>query len=279
MNSGFSFLICTFNGEAFLEQALNSILKTDHNNFEIIVLDDGSNDNTQAILERFSSNKQIKLFRQENQGLGHARNMALRKCQMEWIVTLDQDDLSYPSRLKQYEETIKNNRDTFFIFSHTDIIDENNRVLKKNFVVWDKAGVKIRGKEVFAELILRGCFPGSAYCVRKETIEKIGGWNSQMTVACDYDAFLRLSEVTDFVCTQSTDVAWRSHQNNTQKRSGRRYSEYRSALKSALQSTHAKAILGIAIQFKVMKSIVAEAVKKLLRHLEMLIKSRFRSSK
>ncbi|NQZ66152.1 MAG: glycosyltransferase family 2 protein [Mycoplasmatales bacterium] len=87
----YSILVCAYNAEKFIKECLNSLVSQSINKkeYEIILINDGSNDNTRKIAEKFDD---VKIFNQENQGLSAARNKAIQLSKGEWIVFVDADD-------------------------------------------------------------------------------------------------------------------------------------------------------------------------------------------
>lgn len=258
MISGFSFILCSYNGERFLQEALDSLLSTRYQKFEIIVVDDGSTDATRSLLKRYRRRSRIRIFFQENQGLGSARNTALQHCRYPWIATLDQDDISYPLRLGHYEHLISKKMDLVLIHSPADIIDDAGDIRSREFASWHYSPTVLSSEEAFSALVQKGCFPGSAYAAKKDRIMRIGGWDPAMTVACDYDLFFRLCGKGKFGSTPKAEYAWRTHANNTQMISPRRFEEYRQTLRKASANPLGNMRTKVCIGLKMARSFLGE---------------------
>lgn len=104
----FSVIIPSYNRSALLPKTIESVLDQGFQDFEIIVVDDGSTDNTKETLEPFIRNKQIRYFFKENGERGAARNFGMKKAQGEWAVFLDSDDYWLTNHLECLELYIKN---------------------------------------------------------------------------------------------------------------------------------------------------------------------------
>ena len=107
-----SVIIPTFNTVDFVLRAIESVLNQTYSNFEIIVIDDGSTDDTRLVLEEY---KTIKYFHQENKGLSSARNSGIQKSKGEYLVFLDADDWLEEDALQQNFSVIKNKPDIAFV--------------------------------------------------------------------------------------------------------------------------------------------------------------------
>src|SRR5262249_33550585 len=109
----FSVIVPTFNRAALLVNTLESVFSQRFRDFEIIVVDDGSTDETMDYLH--SLGKQVRVFRQSNWGAGAARNLGARRAQGEYLAFLDSDDLWFPWTLEVYRDVIRERRDPSFI--------------------------------------------------------------------------------------------------------------------------------------------------------------------
>jgi glycosyltransferase involved in cell wall biosynthesis len=121
-----------FNSEKFISEAILSVQNQSYLNWEMIIIDDFSTDNTVKIIQEFTRNdNRIKLFELEkNSGAGAARNFGLNKATGRFIAFLDADDLWKPEKLKIQINFLKTNHQ-FFTFSFYDCIDENGNSLHK----------------------------------------------------------------------------------------------------------------------------------------------------
>ncbi|PWB25288.1 glycosyltransferase family 2 protein [Flavobacterium sp. HTF] len=132
MNDLVSILIPTYNTEKFIRATLQSVQNQTFSNWEMILVDDASTDQTVAIIEQFAQNdNRIKLFRLEkNSGNGFARNIALEKASGKYIAYLDADDLWFPEKLEKQIRFLKT-KNLPFTFSFYDCIDDDGNDLKR----------------------------------------------------------------------------------------------------------------------------------------------------
>ncbi|KAF2336451.1 glycosyltransferase family 2 protein [Flavobacterium daemonense] len=132
MNHLVSILIPTYNTEKFIRETLQSVQNQTYSNWEMILVDDASTDQTVAIIEEFAKNdSRIKLFKLEkNSGNGFARNIALEKASGKYIAYLDADDLWFPEKLEKQIHFLKT-KNLPFTFSFYDCIDDDGNNLKR----------------------------------------------------------------------------------------------------------------------------------------------------
>ena len=130
-NFFFSIMICSYNSEKYISETLDSIIAQSFKKWEIIIVDDGSTDNSTRIIENYTNkDEKSKLIKQKNQGLASARNTAIRNSNSDWIVIIDHDDKFNIDRLQnQYEDIIKN-PDCKLLFGDSMLFDAFN--FKKN---------------------------------------------------------------------------------------------------------------------------------------------------
>ena len=117
----------TYNNGKYIKQAIDSIYIQNYENMEIIVVDDGSTDNTKEIVKSY---KDIKYFYTEHGGISHARNIALENSEGEYIAFCDSDDYWLPGKISAQMQYFKENPDCEIVFTKYRNIFEND-VLKK----------------------------------------------------------------------------------------------------------------------------------------------------
>ncbi|NOZ45189.1 MAG: glycosyltransferase [Chlorobi bacterium] len=129
-NPKFSIIIPTYNRAEFIEKTINSVLNQTYENFEIIIVDDGSTDNTKEIVTSIND-KRIKYYRKENAERGAARNFGVKKAQGDYITFLDSDDVLYPIHFQEaYNLILSNNTPNIFHLAY-EIKSENGKILNK----------------------------------------------------------------------------------------------------------------------------------------------------
>lgn len=144
----FSIIIPVYNVEKFLEKCLNSILNQDYDDYEVIVINDGSTDNSRNILKNYENNKKITIIDEENQGLSAARNNGIKKAKGDYLLFVDSDDYVAPGFLKHLSHLSVNNYD-LIKFQYEEVYEDKN-ISKKDSFKLDK---EISGQDYFLEKV------------------------------------------------------------------------------------------------------------------------------
>ena len=123
-----SVLIPVYNGERYLKEALNSVIEQTYKNLEIVIINDGSVDQTESIIHDFSDSR-IKYFKNvSNLGLIKTLNLGLGLCTGEFVARFDADDVMHPERIEKQVSYLKENADVAVVGSHWRYINENGDV-------------------------------------------------------------------------------------------------------------------------------------------------------
>jgi glycosyltransferase involved in cell wall biosynthesis len=178
-------IIPTFNRAERLRDAIESIRAQTHVNWELIVVDDGSSDNTEEIVQSFSDDR-IHYIKQENRGVSAARNAGIAKARGELIAFLDSDDRWEPRKLEVQKKFFDLNPD-----AHICQTEE----------VWIRNGVRVNPKKkhakpsgwIFKECVPLCCVSPSAVMMRREVFDMIGVFDESLLSCEDYDLWLRAS--------------------------------------------------------------------------------------
>ena len=120
----FSVVIPLYNKANYIQNCLKSVLKQTHKEFEVILVNDGSTDGSEAVVERFQDSR-IRLVHQENKGASAARNKGVSLAKHEWIALIDADDYWYPNHLEELQNTIEQ-------FPKADVVCNNYEILLDN---------------------------------------------------------------------------------------------------------------------------------------------------
>jgi glycosyltransferase involved in cell wall biosynthesis len=208
-----SVVICTYNGERYLEQTVESVLTQTHGNLEILIVDDGSTDGTPALVAALAANHpRIRPFFRTNHGLPAARSFAFENAKGDWIAIIDQDDLCYPARLARQIEVSNENPGAELIFCNTHFIDENDKVIGDHLSKFSLPE-RFIPKGLAGNLLLQvGCFIDSeAFFIKRDAALAIGRLDDSLCYACDYEYFVRAGFAVDFAYTSDVLAAWRIH--------------------------------------------------------------------
>ncbi len=185
-----SVVIAAFNAAKYLAQAIESVRAQTDANWELIVVDDGSQDETAAIVREFAQrDNRIRCIRQENKGLGSARNVGIRAALGHFIAFLDADDLWLSEKLALQVRTMEEQQADIvfsagFIFSDDDVTGESN--------AFDTLCGRLEGDAFFATLFGGNMIPVLSVLVRRESLEG-SGFEEGRSYCEDYDLWLRLA--------------------------------------------------------------------------------------
>lgn len=188
----FSIIIPTYNRAKFLKIAINSILNQTFHNYEIIIIDDGSTDNTQKITQNKILNPKIRYIYQSHKGVSPARNLGIASSKGEFICFLDSDDRFRTEKLQiTYNYIKKFPKHSIF---HTEEIWYNNGKIVTQKVYHKKPDGLILNKSV------KSCCIGmSTAALKKYVFNKIGLFDEAMPACEDYDFWIRASLKFSFI--------------------------------------------------------------------------------
>jgi glycosyltransferase involved in cell wall biosynthesis len=209
-----SVVIPVFNGAATIRRAIDSVLAQDFTDLEIIVIDDGSTDETPSILKEYG--KHIKAIRQLNQGVGAARNSGIVAAQGEFVAFLDSDDEWYPHKLRKQVALMEENPSVGLVSSSAKYVDELN-------VVQQVGSVDLKGR-LTDVLLFKNVIVTSSVLVRRSCLESTRPYFRQHLSGGgagveDWELWLRLSARCEFIISaeplvvyfRSKDSYYRKH--------------------------------------------------------------------
>lgn len=182
-----SVIMGAYNEEKFLNEAVDSILNQTFGDFEFIIVNDGSTDRTQAILDSYHDPRMMIIINDENLGRSEARNKAISMAKGEYIAIMDADDISLPERLE---------REVKFLDNHDNIAAVGTYFFNIN----EKGGIAgitkfLTENDDMEKGLMRGnIIENSTVMLRKSCFDYVGGYREEFEGAEDYDLFLRLSE-------------------------------------------------------------------------------------
>ncbi|MEP9410713.1 MAG: glycosyltransferase family 2 protein [Candidatus Brocadia sp.] len=203
-----SVVIPTYNRPEFLSSAIASVLNQTFQDFEIIVVDDGSKDNTPEVVNRLN-NKKIKYIRNEiNKGEAGARNTGIMNSNSEYIAFLDDDDEWLPEKLALQVDLLKNSPTKVGVVytGYIEVDKTSRKILQKIFPI--KRGY------IHRDLFIKN-YVGvpSTVIVRRICFERIGLFDGNVVYPTDYDMWIRLSKEFHFEYIKKPLVKYYIHKN------------------------------------------------------------------
>ena len=218
----FSVIICCYNSESYLEESINSVAEQTIDDWELVIIDDGSTDSTERIVKSFiRKGLKINYVYQENKGFAYARNKALTEANGEWIAILDHDDIAVPKRLEDQLSQINKNPNSKLFFGDAMCfgsgIKEYLRFdISKNIDKFDPCHLDLSKKNSYENLYKYGCFiVSSTATFNKLAAVEVGGFNQRYKFVADYDFFLKLALKYELYCAKEVVSKWRTHEDQS----------------------------------------------------------------
>ena len=186
-----SIITPTYNRADFIAEAVESVLAQTYPHFEFLIVDDGSIDHTDKVLEPYLNDERIRLFRQENQGQSVARNVALDEAQGEFICFLDSDNYWPAAKLEQQVRIFEQFPTTDVLYGDNVIINEAGEELSRNNMA------RYSGR-IAPQMVKDNCVAMNTTMARRQCFDELGGMSGKRRVADDYDLWLRFSAKYEF---------------------------------------------------------------------------------
>lgn len=216
MSNPVSVIIPCYNQGHYLERALRSCAEQTLPGVEVIVVNDGSTDNTKEICATLAGQYRFRYHEQTNGGLANARNAGINLANGKYLQFLDADDYLHPAKLEIQARHLDENLQ--YAYNYCDIVH-----VQDDFgVAINEATVGITRKiltgNIFGSLLIGGFFPPVCPLIRKETIAQFGGFTPKLDGHADYELWLRLAGHNQLCCYLDEKLAYyRVHEANMSK--------------------------------------------------------------
>jgi glycosyltransferase involved in cell wall biosynthesis len=170
----------------YLGTAIDSLLKQTWTNIEIIIVDDGSTDNTEEMMAVYSDNEKVNYIKTENRGQPKAKNRGLQEAKGEFIGFCDADDFWTVDKLEKQMPYFSDEK-VGIVYSEVSYVDENDNPYDKEAPYERYVG------KVTEQLLLKNFVPFGTSVIRKKCVEQNGAFDEQFSMGIDWDLWLRYS--------------------------------------------------------------------------------------
>lgn len=187
----FTVVIPTFNRGYIVGNAIESVQKQTYRNLEILVIDDGSTDNTRDVVKKYvREDCRVRYYYQDNKGQCSARNNGLSLASGEYIYFLDSDDRCLPTFIEKAHYSFCKNKDVGVVYCQTGINKNDSIVPERNDF--------LEGS-IYREALIQGYIAGPLSVIMKTAcVKKVGGWDESFDICDDDDIMFRLARITQF---------------------------------------------------------------------------------
>lgn len=221
-----SAILTSHNYAAYLPAAIESVLSQTWRDFDLIVVDDGSTDNTERVMEKYA--RATRYVRQENQGVSIARNRGIQESGAQYVAFLDADDFWLPRKLELQLDALSRRPDCRVCYTA-------HRPFGPEF------GPRVVGRcrggrqPILERLIVSGNVIGSASTVlcERSLFSDVGGFDPELSDCADWDMWLRIASISDFAHVDESLVAYRRHDRNMTRNIALREKDSRRVLEKA----------------------------------------------
>lgn len=202
-----SVIIPAYNSEETIAKTIQSVLNQTLANFELIVINDGSQDSTLDIVTKFTDSR-IKVFSYPNQGVSASRNRGLNHAVGEFITFLDADDIWTRDKLEMQLQALEDNPEAKIAYSWTDYINENDEFILSG------SHTTFNG-DIYEKLLINNFLDsGSNPLIYKQALIEVGEFDQSVTPAEDWDMWLRLADKFKFVAVPKVQILYRFRANS-----------------------------------------------------------------
>jgi glycosyltransferase involved in cell wall biosynthesis len=208
-----SVIIPVFNAERYIDLALNSVCNQTYPNLEILVIDDGSSDQSREIIESINDER-IKFYSRENRGLISTLNEAIELSKGQYIARMDADDICFKTRFEKQVEFLKSNKDIGVAFTGIECVNEDGKIIRSR--------VSRKTRSIQPVEFLFGCplcHPTAMFDMTKLSKSDIH-YKSDYHLAEDFELWTRLVLRTKIALINEALLSYRIHQNSITSRNG-----------------------------------------------------------
>ncbi|MHB0856224.1 MAG: glycosyltransferase [Anaerolineae bacterium] len=208
MDPAVSVIVTSYNYARYIRLAIESVLNQTYHDFEVIVVDDGSTDETRSILEGLGD--RVTCLFQANQGKSAALNRGIQAARGRYVAFLDSDDLWLPDALARRVAVFEADPQVGVVYSHALVIDAEGRPLPQTI----GAPARYPG-QTLRSLLSGNYIPFATFAVRRSCLDRVGAaFDPKFGATNDWELYLRLSRVCRFHYIDQPTACWRLHGQN-----------------------------------------------------------------
>ena len=201
-----------YNGSQYLSEAIESALAQTYKNFELLIVNDGSTDNSSDIIRPFLKDSRVIYIEQKNAGVAAARNTALKQARGKYIGFLDQDDLWLKNKLEVQVAVLDQDANVALVHSRHDVIDNQGNTTDYDLIS------RVSGY-CFKDMFKENRIAVLTVLIRKTIFNEIGLFNEQLTGVDDYEMWLRITLKYPIKYIDQSLASYRFHNSNFSKNS------------------------------------------------------------
>lgn len=208
-----SIITPVYNGEDFLDRSIKSVLSQTYQNWELLLIDDGSEDDSARIIERYLEDDRIKFLKNDsNSGISATRNKGINNSSGECIALLDQDDEWFPDKLQKQVKVLNGlGYDYGLIYSNLEVRFDNGDVTERKKEIEPKSTI-IENLEL---MLLRNLISSPTVLIRKEVLDEVGLFDDSIKWGGDdYDLWIRIAHKYKFFYIDEVLCIRHEHQQN-----------------------------------------------------------------
>jgi Glycosyl transferase family 2 len=199
-----TYVVPTYNRARFLPESLDSILSQDYPDLELIVVDDGSSDDTPAILERYAGShpERFRFVRHDHAGQGAAVNRGFELARGELVGVFNDDDALLPGAARKVAAPLVEDHEAVLAYPGWHFVDEAGEIVDTCIPIEHSLVDSIR---------LMDWIVGPGNLVRTSVVHQVGGWDERLPQALDWDFYIRIAPMGRFRLVPEPLVLWRQH--------------------------------------------------------------------
>jgi glycosyltransferase involved in cell wall biosynthesis len=203
MSPKVSVLVATYNCGNYLRETLHSVAAQTESDHEVVIVDDGSADGTDAVVRPFLADGRCRYYRIEHRGQPAAKNLAVAMSRAPLLAFLDADDVWLPDKLERQLVLLRERPDVAVVYSRRTLIDEAGGPVPYQQPVLHRGNILA---QIFRDNFI--CF--SSAVVRRQVFDKVGGFDERLPLAVDYELWLRVAACFSFDYVDAPLIRYRT---------------------------------------------------------------------
>jgi glycosyltransferase involved in cell wall biosynthesis len=210
-----SVVMAAKNYARFIGQAVRSVFAQTFADWELVIIDDGSTDDTSVMVKPFLGDARVRCVRSDRLGQPRAKNLGMRLSRGEFVAYLDADDAWEPTKLAKQLDVMRERPEVGVCHTGRLLMDETGRVTSRDH---EGAESPAPSRSRLVELFLNNSVCFSSVMVRRAVFDQVGGFDPEFDLAIDYDLWLRVARHWQFACVPEPLVLYRTGHGNLSKK-------------------------------------------------------------